>query len=325
VKRVAIIVGLVASALVVIVVALRIPVARRALTNAPVVGPFFEWLADLVHAPTSREPVEVVYSCDRPLSPRELTAARDRLRRLTGLPTRFRGQHLIVTAGPDDDVLRAIVTPSRDPLRVFVVVYQSAELEHIRKALRTDDQAKHLGITVELDHVGYHLHAPSEIMYVNPDWADAHHCTGHRIEGTGIGCLLTGRDRLAAYVRGDAGLFTDPHPDALATPSGRSFYVEDDGDAYELESVPIAIAPSQLTDVHAADDAIDLALAPDVAAAVAARATSPDVELVAELAPGHLLPVELAASGHIAITVGADAQRAADELALAALGLHQVH
>jgi hypothetical protein len=324
-KRIAIIVGLVASALVVIVLALRIPVAQRALTNAPVVGPFFEWLADLVHAPAPREPVDIVYAFDRRLAANELASARDRLARLTGFPAAIRGDNVVVTAGPDDDVLRAIVTPHRDPIRVFVVVYQSDELDRIRKALRADDQAKHLGITVELDHAGYHLHAPSEIMYVNPAWADAHHCTGHRIEGTGVGCLLTGRDRLAAYVRGDAGLFTDPHPDALDAPTGRSFYVENDGDAYELESVPIAIAPSQLTDVQATGDAIALALAATAAAAVAARATTPDVELVAEVAPGTLLPVELTAPGHLAITVGADAQRAADELALAALGLHQVH
>jgi hypothetical protein len=324
VKRVAIIVGLVASALVVIVLALRIPAAQRALTDAPVVGPFFEWLADLVHAPAPREPVDIVYAFDRRLAPNELASARDRLARLTGFPAAIRGDNVVVTAGPDDDVLRAIVTPRRDPIRVFVVVYQSDELDRIRKALRADDQAKHLGITVELDHVGYHLHAPSEIMYVNPDWADAHHCTGHRIEGTGIGCLLTGRDRLAAYVRGDAGLFTDPHPDALAAPTGRSFYVEDDGDAYELESVPITIAPPHLAGIAVADDAIDLALGPDAAGALAARATTPDVELVAELAPGTLLPVEPAGSGHIAITIGADAQRAADELALAALGLHQL-
>jgi hypothetical protein len=324
VKRIAIIVGLVASALVVIVLALRIPVAHRALTRAPGIGPFFEWLADLTHIHTERESIDVVYAFEHPPSSDEIRAGRDSLRRLTGLPTSIRGNTIVVTARPDDDALRAIVTPRRDPTRIFVVVYQSDELDRIRKALRTDDQATRLGITVELDHVGYHLHAPSEITYVNPDWADAHHCTGHRIEGTGVGCLLTGRDRLAAYVRGDAGLFTDPHPDALAAPSGRSFYVEDDGDAYELESVPVAVAPSQITDVQAAGDAIDLALAPDAAAALAARATTPDAELVAELAPGALLPVTLGAPGHVEITVGADAQRAADELALAALGLHQV-
>jgi hypothetical protein len=325
VKRLAILVGLVASALVMIVLALRIPLAHRALTDAPVIGPFFDWLADLAHIHTPREPVDIVYTFDRPPSPARLTSARDRLGRLTGLRTVVRGTKLVVTAGPDDDPLRAIITPRREPIRVFLVVYQSAELDRLRTALRTDDQAKRLGITVELDRIGYHLHAPSEIMYVNPDWADAHHCTGHRIEGTGVGCLLTGRDRIAAYVRGDAGLFTDAHPDALAAPTGFSFYVEDDGDAYELESVPITIAPSQVTNIQVAGDAIDLALGPDAAAALSARATASDVEMVAELAPGHLLPVELAGSGHIAITTGSDAQRAADELALAALGLHQVH
>jgi hypothetical protein len=205
-----------------------------------------------------------------------------------------------------------------------VVVYQSDELERIRKAIRTDDQAKHLGLTLELDHVGYHLHARDEFMYVNQAWADAHHCTGQRIEGTGVGCLVTGHERLAAYVRGDAGLFTDPHPDALAAPTGRSFYIEDDGDAYELESTATTIAPSQLTDVQVAGDALDLALSPDVTSAIAARATAPDVELVAELEPGALLPVTLASAGHIAITVGANAQREADLLALASLGLHPV-
>ena len=323
-KRIAIIAGLFASLLVVLALALRNPATNRFLTGAPVIGPVFEWMFELVHPP-GRHPVHTLYAFHHHLPPDELARARDRVARITGLPVTIQVTRLVVTAGPDDDPLRAIVTPRREPLRVFVVVYQSDELDHIRKALRTDDQAKHLGITVELDHVGYHLHAPSEIMYVNPAWADAHHCTGHRIEGTGVGCLLTGRDRLAAYVRGDADLFTDPHPDALAAPSGRSFYVEDDGDAYELESVPIAITPSQITDVQVAGDAIDLALAPDAAAALAARATSPDIELVAELAPGTLLPVTLGAPGHVEIAVGADAQRAADELALAALGLHQVH
>lgn len=321
-KRVAIVVGLVASALVVLVLALRIPAAQHSLTEAPVVGPFFEWLADLTHVP--REPVEAVYTSDRQLTARELASAREPLHRLTSLPVTIRDHQLVVTAGPDDDPLRAFITPRREPIRIFLVTYQSPELEQLRRTLRTDDQAKHLGISVELDRVGYHLHAPSEIMYVNPDWADAHHCTGHRIEGTGVGCLLTGRDRLTAYVRGDAGLFTDPHPDLLQTPTGFSFYVEDSGDAYELESVPIIVGAPRLEGIAVAGDALDLALGPDAATTIAGRAKVTDLDLVAELAPGRLLPVTLGAPGHIEIAVGPDAQRAADELTLASLGLHQV-
>jgi hypothetical protein len=324
VKRVAIIVGLVASALVMLLLALRMPAARGYLIDLPGVGPVFEWVSELVHGPSQRHPINVLYALDHHLSPSELATARDRLARLTMLPTRVQGYRLVVHAGPDDDQLRALVSVRRDPIRVFVVVYQSEELDRVRKALRTDEQAKRLGLTVELDRVGYHVHAPDELMYVNPDWADAHHCTGHRIEGTGIACPLSPKQRLDAYVRGDAGLFTDPHRDLLAAPPGRGFYIEDDGDAYELEATPVTIAPMQLAGIDASGDDIELTLAPDAAAAIAARATTSDVQLVAELAPGALHAVTLAGPGKLALAVGPGAQRIADELALAGLGLHEV-
>jgi hypothetical protein len=324
VKRVAIITGLCASALVALVLALRIPAARGFLIDLPGVGPLFDWVSELVHGPPPRRAATVAYALAPNASDADLATARDRLDRLTNLPTAVRGKRLVVIPGPDDDPLAAIISVRRDPIRVFVVVYQSEELDRIKKALRSDEQAKHLGLTVELDHVGYHLHAPPDMLYVNPDWAAAHHCTGHRIEGTGIACTVTARERIDAYTHGDAGLFIDPHPDALATPPGRAFYVDDDGNAYELESTPIEIAPQQITSVQVTGDAIELAFAPAADAAIAARTTAPDVELVAELPPGALLPVTRTAPGHIAFAVGADAQRVADELALAALGLHQV-
>jgi hypothetical protein len=322
VKRVAILIGLFASALVVIVLALRIAPVRRVLTDAPGIGPVFEWLADFIHGSTAREPIAVAYGFDHP--PGDLADARDRLARVTGLPTAIRGNTLVVTAGADDDAMRAFVVPRRDPIRMFFVVYQSEALDRIGRTLRGDDQAKRLGLTVELDHIGYHLHAPDDILWVNPDWAAAHHCSGDRIEGTGVACFLSPRVRLDAYVHGDPGLFIDPHPDALAVPTGFDFYVEDDGDAYELETVPIIVGPQRLEGIAVAGDEIDLALGADAATTLAGRAKATDVEVVAELAPGRLLPVTLAGPGHIAITVGADAQRAADELALAALGLHQL-
>jgi hypothetical protein len=325
VKRAAIIAGLVASLLVLLVLGLRMPGTRGVLIDLPGVGPVLEWVSDLVRGPTPRHPIEVAYRLGRTVSPDELARARDRLDRLAMLPVSIRGDRLVVTADPTDDPLRATFIPRRDPIRVFVVVYQSPELDRIRKALGSDEQAKHLGLSVDLDYVGYHVHAPADMMYVNPAWADAHHCTGHRIEGTGIACPLTPRERLDAYVRGDAGLFTDPHPDALATPPGRSFYIEDDGDAYELEATPIEIAPSQIADVQVAGDVVQLMLAPSAAAAIAARATSPDIELVAEIAPGQLQPVTLSGPAVIAFAVRTDPQRVADELALAALGLHPIH
>lgn len=322
-KRAAIIAGLVASLLVLLVLALRMPGPRAVLIDLPGVGPAFEWISDLVHGAERRAPIEAAYRASRPLSAGELARARVQLHRLTTLPVTVRGDRLVVTASDGDALNRAMLSTRHDPIRVFVVVYQSPELDRIRKALGADEQARHLGLSVELDSVGYHLHAPGDMMYVNPAWAEAHHCTGHRIEGTGIACPLTPRERVDAYIRGDAGLFTDPHPDALATPAGRSFYVEDDGNAYELEATPVTIAPSQIADVQVAGDVVQLMLAPDIAAAIAARATSPEIELVAEIVPGQLLPLTLSGPV-IAFAVSPDARRVGDELALAAVGLQPI-
>ena len=56
-------------------------------------------------------------------------------------------------------------------VQLFIVVFQSDELDRISKALRKDEQAKALQLSVELDTVGYHLHAPDGMKMVNPAWA----------------------------------------------------------------------------------------------------------------------------------------------------------
>jgi hypothetical protein len=90
-----------------------------------------------------------------------------------------------------------------------------------------DPGADKLGITATIEHdttgtrTGAFLSAVDDFRYVNSDWATAHHCdTKDRIEGTGVGCIVPGRDRLAGYISGDAGLFIVPDlPAELAVPA----------------------------------------------------------------------------------------------------------
>jgi hypothetical protein len=201
-------------------------------------------------------------------------------------------------------------------------VYQSDELDRIQKALRKDEQAQKLALSVELDTVGYHLHAPNGMMMVNPAWAAHHHCEGHHYEGTGTSCEVTARDRIDAYVHGDPDLFVDPHPDALALPAGRAFYITGAGDGYELEAQPVEIAAAQITAVAAADSTLELTLPPAVAAALTARANAPTVELVAEIEPGQLHTMTVASNG-LAVTIDR-AGAFADALAIAGAGLHEL-
>lgn len=321
--RLAIVVAAVAALLIGLVVALRVPAVEAWLEDLPVAGGVFEWLADAMHSREHR-PIEVVYELDHPPTPAELARARRLLApQVRPLSIQTRGDRLVVEAHTFGEAQHALIDVSRDPIRLYIVVYQSEELDRIAAALRKDEQAKKLGLTVALDTIGYHLEAPSGSMYVNPTWATTHQCAGYHIEGTGTSCPVSASERIAAYVRGDPALFVDAHKDLLATPAGRGFYAANDGNAYELESLPIVVQRRDLVTVQPAGDAVDLTLEPAQADALAARMTGADTEVVAEVWPGTLSPVTVTTKGRLSIAVP-DPTQLAGELVLGGLGLHAI-
>jgi hypothetical protein len=322
VTRLAIIIAVIAALLIAIVIALRIPGSEAWLEDLPGIGVGFEALADVIG--THDEPAtELEYRFEHAPSPDALAAVR---RSISPATAAVRGDRLVITAATFEQVVSATSTldraARRTKLRVFVVVYQSDELDRIKQTLRKDDQANKLALSVELDPLGYHLHAPNGMMMVNPAWAERHHCEGSHYEGTGTSCEVTARDRMDAYVHGDPDLFVDAHPDAFAVPPGRAFYITDAGDGYELEATPIEIAVAQITAVAAAGSTLELTVAPEVAVALMARANAPTVELVAEIEPGVLHTITVARNG-LALTI-ANAAAFAGDLAIAGIGLHQL-
>ena len=258
------VVGLVVLA---IVVAARVPRSAQALEDVPVLG----WVVELIGVHPA--PLDVELSFDHAPSPAELAHARDLLAARLQMRVDIRGDKLVVTGG---DLFRVAELPlHRPPLRVFTVVYESPELEALRRAMLRDDQAKHLGLSVALDTIGYHVTSPDDALYVNEAWAEKHHCTGHRIEGTGTACFLSTKERFDAYVRGNADLFVDAHP--LAVPQGRDFYATDKGPIYELEAQAIEVPLSRVQ------------YAPDAALVPLPAAPASDVEQVVEVSPGTLV------------------------------------
>jgi hypothetical protein len=304
------------AVLIALFVAIRIPASARVLEDVP----GLDYLVELVGYHDD-SPIEVEFRFDHPVSTDAEGHARDLLAwRVAPLNVEMRGDRLVVVAPTFEDAMRVTdVHIRRAPLRVFVVVYQSPELDALRNQLRRDPQAEKLGLSVELDHVGYHVHAKSESMYVNSEWAKAHDCNGFYIEGTGTSCTVTPKQRLEAYVRGDPTLFTDPHPFVL--PPGRDLYLVETGDYYELETAAIEIAPRQIIDAKFFDGGLRLTLTPDASAAISARATKPDVELVVETRPGRLYPADVTL-GQLAIPMDpGTANELALDVQLAATGL----
>jgi hypothetical protein len=276
-----------------LVVAIRIPRSAEMLEDVPGIG----WLVDLIGAAHEDSgPLEFRYRLDHP----------ERLANVFVPGSKRQGDTLIVYDRP--------LTLGRPKLFAYSVVYQSDELTALSRALRKDDQAKKLGITVELDHIGYHLQIPSDGMYVNPDWAEAHHCdTSHRIVGTGVYCVVRPAERLSAYVKGDPGLFTDAHP--LDVPQGRTFLPADAATSdrfYEVALPALALEPTRAV---AGADSLDLT--------VDLPAFPSDAELVLQIG-GTLYPATPHAGG---LTVDCGGGLAADlerSYALAAAGLHEL-
>jgi hypothetical protein len=274
-----------------ILIAVRIPRSADYLEDLPGIG----WVVELIGANHEQSaPAEFRYRVDHP----------EQLAQLHLPDTVLHGNTLIVSGWP--------LTIDRPHLFAYKVVYQSDELTALSRALRKDDQAKKLGISIELDRVGYHLQIPSDGMYVNPDWAEAHHCDARdRLVGTGVFCIVTAAERLKAYVKGDPGLFTDPHP--LDLPPGRTFLPDDDTKNERFYEVELPAMPLDVTTAAARGDTLD------VTAQLAAFA--PDVELVVLIA-GKLYVAEPHAGG-LEIPTGADlARELSTSYALAAAGIH---
>lgn len=251
-----------------IVVTARIPRSAVYLQDLPGVG----WVIELIGVHEAA-PLEVELAFDHPPSPQELARGRELLAARLRMPVEIRGDKLVV--GGDDPFRVTQLHLHHPPLRVFSVVYESPELEALRRAMLRDEQATRLGLAVKLDTIGYHVEAPSETLYVNPAWADKHHCTGHHIEGTGTACYLSAKQRFDAYVRGDAELFIDAHP--LALPPGRDLYATDSGPIYELDARPLEVPVANLQ------------LTREAALIPLAAAPATDAELVVEVVPGSLV------------------------------------
>lgn len=286
-----------------LVVAVRIPRSAEFLDDVPGVG----WLVELIGATHEDSgPVELRFRADHP----------DELAHVHLPNTEIRGDTLVVLAHDDLDAYewrdRLAVRPG--PLYAYSVVYQSDELTALQRALRKDPQATKLGISVELDHVGYHLQITGDGMYVNPEWAEAHHCdTRDRIVGTGVYCIVTAADRLSAYVRGDPGLFTDAHP--IELPSGRTFLPDDVARGerfYEVALPALTLAPTRVED-HGDSLALTVAL-PDFPS---------DAELVVQIS-GKLYPATPHPGGVTVATGAGVSDELATAYALASAGLHEL-
>lgn len=300
--------GIVVALALALVVAIRIPRSAEFLEDIPGVG----WLVELIGAAHADTPVELHYRADHP----------EQLARVHLPNAELRGDTLVVTAHDDLDAalqrehLAAAAPPG--PFSAYIVVYQSDELTALSRALRSDDQARKLGISVELDHVGYHLQITTDGMYVNPEWAEQHHCsTRDRIVGTGVYCYVPAAERLRAYMHGDPGLFTDPH--VLPFPDGRTFLPDDDDTSERFYELELPMFPVDFTAVSRDGDALEATLA----APLPDRATASDAELMIKL--GRRLYVATRTPGGLRIATGAElADELATRFALAAAGLHEL-
>jgi len=299
--------AIVVAVVLALVVAVRIPRSAEVLEDVPGLG----WLVELIGANHEGElgPEEIRYRADHP----------EQLARVHLPNTEVHGDMLVIHAHDALDAMSQrdhLTAGPPGPFYAYVVVYQSDELTALQRALRKDDQAKKLGISVELDHVGYHLQIPGDGMYVNPDWAEQHHCdTRDRIVGTGVYCIVPAAARLSAYLDGDPGLFTDPHP--LDVPAGRTFLPDDvsrNERFYEVQMPAMQLQPS---DLRPREDGLD------VIAAVPAAATASDVELVVQISGKLYLATPIPGGLHIA-TGPVLADELATYHALAAAGLHEL-
>lgn len=253
-----------------LVVAARVPRSAAVLEDVPGIG----WVVELIGV---HEPIEVALAFDHAPRPDELARARQLLAAQLGVPVEIRGDVIVV--GGDDPLRVYRLHLQHAPLRVFTVVYESPEIEALRKVLVHDDQAKRLGLSVQLDRIGEHIAAPNDSLYVNDAWVATHHCTGRHIEGAGTACWVTAKQRFDAYVRGDPDLFIDAHP--LALPAGRNFYATDAGPIYELESRPLEVPVTRLQ-FAGGEALVPLPAAPPS-----------EVELVVEAEPGKLIAGEV--------------------------------
>jgi hypothetical protein len=287
-----------------LVVAARIPKSEQVLEDLPAIG----WVVDLIGVSHDdlETPEELHYRADHP----------DALANLRLPHTEVRGDTLVVFAHDAFDAEqwrdRLAVHPA--PLSAYSVVYVSDELTALRRSLGSDEQAKKLGIAVEYDSVGYHLQIAHGGMYVNADWAEAHHCdTRDRIVGTGVYCTVSPADRLAAYIKGDPGLFIDAHP--LDIPKCRTFVPDNTATNerfYEVALPALTLVP---THVVAGAEALDLT--------VDLPAFPSDAELVVQLA-GQLYPATLRPGGLSVACRGSMAFDFETAYALAAAGLHEI-
>lgn len=299
---------IVVAVAVALLVAIRVPQTAELLEDVPGIS----WLVELIGAADEHaSPVELRFRADHP----------EQLASIHLPNATVRGDLLLITAHDDLDatVEREHLAAGRPgPFSAYVVVYQSDELTAISRALHGDDQAQKLGISVELDHVGYHIHTKDGGMYVNPDWAEQHHCgTRDRIVGTGVYCYVTAAERLRAYMQGDPGLFTDPH--TFPFPGDRTFLPDDDDTSERFYEVELPMFPVDLTAVSVDGDALDATLA----APLPERATAPDAEVMIKI--GRKLYVATRTPGGLRIATGAVlADELATSYALAAAGLHEL-
>ena len=277
---------------------------------------------------------QLVFDFDRPVD----QATIDRTARLLegrllayGAGIRIDGQRILVDAPPSQILdIQTAVDPAANPvagLTLWLVDYVPDYFARLRPQLR-DTSARVLDITTGVDAIGEYLAIPGDRKYVNPAWAERHHCdTRDRIEGTGVSCTVTAAQRLAALLHGDPDLFITPIPAPLAPPPDRELLLDVQGatgHAYVVERPPIELAPAMFASITADGANATVVLTPAGTAAVAARASAGTVELV--VASGErLVPVKLvrAADAPWQLVVPIDKTRR--EAMVYAFAIHALH
>ncbi len=229
------------------------------------------------------DPPRLVFELDRPVERVTLDATarliQDRLRG-TEAGVKVEGDRVIV----ETDIANALeVQLAIDPaqhrsrgLALRIVDYSPDYLPLLKAHLR-ETSVGTLHITTGVDLVGTYLDVPNDAQYVNPAWAERHHCTGDRIVGTGVYCTVSARDRIAALLHGDEALFVPPLEPALAVPADREL-VEDrhglDSHFYVVERAPIVLAPAMIAGMTATKQFVTVALTEAGVAALAPRTMS---------------------------------------------------
>ncbi len=183
------------------------------------------WLGIRERKTTTR----VVLGFDRPVGADVVTRAASLIREhVRWVPATVKpdGDRIAIDIDGDDPwrltEVESAVLVDRVRFEVRVLEDDALYMRDLSDHMRKDPRAAELGVSAEVDRTENGRDERAEIFlvasdkgqYVNTAWAEKHGCdTSHRIEGTGVYCTVTGKERIEAYVFGDAELFSTPGDD----------------------------------------------------------------------------------------------------------------